>query len=234
MSTTRDPASDSSPPRESHHAARILINKYQGRLEYLLVNKGFAIKWLREVCDIENLEFMTVMDSTPARDVAPFPLSQRETPPSPPSSRHPSSPPTIPSSLASNQPSSTTYSGKIVAITNDDEELLKAKSAINSCNLIRRDTVSNRLDLTIERLPKPVPVLYYGKLQKSDERVWLRWAWSKEDMELGRILQNPFYLVRELPKIEVLLGDSEPQESLWENDAGLSRPSSRNAARFLD
>lgn len=231
MSSEDNSAIDPSQIQEAHRAARILINKYAARLEHLLVQNRVANNWLREACAIEELSYHEVMSSTSAQSITPS-QSHRETPPSPLSSSHHSSSSVILSSSASNQPSSTTNSIKIVAIIDNNSEVLRAKCIANSCYLIHKDTVHNRLNLTTERLSDPLRVECNGKSQKSDERVSLKWAWSEQDMKVGRIQRNTFYLVPELPKTEVLLGHLEPQEIAWQNMTGLSLPSCK-AARFL-
>jgi hypothetical protein len=218
MSSIRKSPVDSSQRQEAHQAARILINQHSERLEYMLVDAGLATDWLRELCSRMGVPFLEVMNASPTINTTP---SQFSPPLSPPNSRHPSSASTVPSSSASNRSSPNTGSLRIVAHINSEQEGLKAKSAADSCCLIRVDTVYNRFQLTTQRLPQPVLVYCEGKPQESCEKVSFRWAWNKDDMRESRLQMTTFYLVPELHKIEVLLGDLEPQEYPLHNDAGL-------------
>jgi hypothetical protein len=233
MNSVRNSTIDSTQLREGRRAARILINKYAKELEIMLVSKGCAEDWLREVCDGEDIDFNTVMSSTSSRDVISSQLSPHEAPPSPPSSRHPSSSSTVISVSGSNQALSPSGPIKIVAIVNEAQERLSAKSISDSCYLIREDTVHTRLHMETETLLEPVMVRHNGKHQRSYERVSLVWAWSEQDIEYGRKQQSNFYVVPELPKIEVLLGDSGPEDILERKIASLSPPYWKAVLAFI-
>lgn len=93
--------------------------------------------------------------------------------------------------------------------------------------LIQTHIVRDHLKLKPERQSDDALVRYNGGSLRSYGTISLDWAWSLKDLKSEKVQQSTFYVVEELPDSEVVLNDSDPQDSPIYHDGGISPPLTR-------
>lgn len=164
---------------------------------------------LKSACAARGEDFWAVMADMPDHDTDPEDDTQSQT-----------SPHRRKNSLNSQSPftsSASSNSSLIIAIwiypcgVLSEITSLKATRFPQSNCLIRADVVIRHLRLVPKYLPFPCYARYKHMTLHCESTITLEWAWSANDLSLGRAQQNIFYLVDKLPGSDayVVLGNSE-------------------------
>lgn len=206
-----------SPSQEDYKAARIYHRNYSEQAVIYLASRN-PMQLLRNACAARGDDFYSVMadnDTNPEDDTQSQTSSRRRKHSSNSHSPFTSSASVIQSSSGSSNSSSIVH----VWISPDnglnDCISLKARRVLQSNSLIRADVVIRHLKLIPKYLPGPCHARYNHMTLSCDSMITLDWAWSANDLSLGRTQQNIFYLVENLPgsDAQVVLGNSNAPDN---------------------